>query len=35
MEDEEKKKPFTNVFQKLKNILRRMSKKKRAEDRGS
>ena len=32
MEDEEKKKPFTNVFQKLKNILRRMSKKKRAED---
>ena len=32
MEDEEKKKTFTNVFQKLKNILRRMSKKKRAED---
>ncbi|MBR1674250.1 MAG: hypothetical protein IJ703_04725 [Eubacterium sp.] len=30
--EEEKKKPFTNVFQKLKNILRRMSKKKRAED---
>ncbi|MCR5149005.1 MAG: hypothetical protein K6C35_08595 [Eubacterium sp.] len=31
-EEKEKKKPFTNVFQKLKNILRRMSKKKRAED---